>query len=198
MSTPKKKKPGRPVARIDPVQVLQLAALQATDEEMAAFFRIDRRTLIRRRKSKDLLSVTDPEGNKFRGTFAEIIERGRATGRLSVRRNLFRLAQGKQGVAAAIFLAKNLLGYRDVAELTGKDGESLIPRPPIPVVIQQELLRAVEERQQKRSAQKTEPMEPIAEDGSTIPSPPNDSSTPTSSRSTKVTLAQLEAENPTP
>ena len=41
------------------------------------------------------------------------MEHGRAKGRVSVRRSLFRLAQ-RGNVAAAIFLAKNLLGYRDV------------------------------------------------------------------------------------
>ena len=40
------------------------------------------------------------------------MDRGRAKGRVSVRRNLFRLAAAGN-VAAAIFLAKNLLGYKD-------------------------------------------------------------------------------------
>jgi hypothetical protein len=41
------------------------------------------------------------------------MERARAKGRVSVRRSLFRMAAANN-VAAAIFLAKNLLGYRDV------------------------------------------------------------------------------------
>jgi len=51
------------------------------------------------------------------------MERAKAKGRVSVRRNLFRLASGGN-VAAAIFLAKNLLGYRDVVanEHSGEGG----------------------------------------------------------------------------
>jgi hypothetical protein len=47
---------------------------------------------------------------------------------VSVRRNLFRLAS-TGNVAASIFLAKNLLGYRDVVanEVSGPDGR------PIPI-----------------------------------------------------------------
>ena len=46
-----------------------------------------------------------------------------AKGRVSIRRALFKLA-GQGNVAAAIFLSKNLLGYRDVVnnELTGPGG----------------------------------------------------------------------------
>jgi hypothetical protein len=58
--------------------------------------------------------------------FAETMERGHAKGRVSVRRMLF--AQGAKGnVAAAIFLAKNLLNYRDVLrnEHSGPDGGAI-------------------------------------------------------------------------
>jgi hypothetical protein len=41
------------------------------------------------------------------------MDRAKAKGRVSVRRSLFRLAAAGN-IAAAIFLAKNLLGYRDV------------------------------------------------------------------------------------
>jgi hypothetical protein len=66
-------------------------------EEAAAFFGVSIRTIERRRKV---------------GRFREVMDRGKAKGRLSVRRNLFRLAAAGN-VAAAIFLAKNLLGYKD-------------------------------------------------------------------------------------
>ena len=51
------------------------------------------------------------------------MERARLKGRVSVRRNLFRLASNGN-IAAAIFLAKNLLGYKDYvnSELTGAAG----------------------------------------------------------------------------
>jgi hypothetical protein len=51
------------------------------------------------------------------------MDRAKAKGRISVRRHLFRQAAGNN-VAAAIFLAKNLLGYKDVVntEHTGLGG----------------------------------------------------------------------------
>jgi hypothetical protein len=88
----------RPEARIDLVELEKLCGMQCTDEEIAAFFNVSTRTIERRRKVK---------------RFSEIMDHAKAKGRVSVRRSLFRMA-AKDNVAAAIFLSKNLLGYRDV------------------------------------------------------------------------------------
>jgi hypothetical protein len=98
----------RPEAKIDLIELEKLCNMQCTDEEIAAFFGVNKRTIERRRKVA-----------KFR----EIMDRAKAKGRISVRRHLFRQAAGNN-VAAAIFLAKNLLGYRDVVntEHTGLAG----------------------------------------------------------------------------
>jgi hypothetical protein len=88
----------RPEAKIDLVELEKLYGMQCTDEEVAAFFGISTRTLERRRAVRE---------------FREAKDRAMAKGRVSVRRNLFRLASNGN-IAAAIFLAKNLLGYRDV------------------------------------------------------------------------------------
>jgi hypothetical protein len=98
----------RPEAKIDLVELEKLCNMQCTDEEIAAFFGVNKRTIERRRKVA-----------KFR----DIMDRAKAKGRVSVRRHLFRQAAGNH-VAAAIFLAKNLLGYRDVVntEHTGLAG----------------------------------------------------------------------------
>jgi hypothetical protein len=88
----------RPESKIDLVELEKLCGMQCTDEEVAAFFGVSTRTIERRRRVE---------------RFCEVMERAKAKGRVSVRRNLFRLASGGN-VAAAIFLAKNLLGYRDV------------------------------------------------------------------------------------
>src|SRR4051794_21805740 len=56
-------------AKIDLVELEKLAAMQATDEEIGAFFGVSARTILRRRKHV-------PE-------FAEVMQRGRAKGRLS-------------------------------------------------------------------------------------------------------------------
>ena len=88
----------RPEVPIDLVELEKLCVMQCTDEEVAAFFGVSARTIARRRKVK-----------KFNAT----MDNARARGRVSVRRSLFRLANNGN-VAAAIFLSKNLLGYRDV------------------------------------------------------------------------------------
>ena len=98
----------RPKAKIDLAELEKLCAMQCTDEEVAAFLGVSTRTIERRRQVKK---------------FNDVMERGKAKGRLSVRRHLFRLA-GVGNVAAAIFLSKNLLGYKDYfnSELTGVAG----------------------------------------------------------------------------
>ena len=99
---------GSKAIRIDLTELEKLCALQCTDSEVAAFFEVSARTIERRRK---------------KSAFAEAMERGRARGRLSLRRSLWGLAV-KGNPAANIFLAKNLLGYRDVLsnEHSGPDG----------------------------------------------------------------------------
>ena len=98
----------RPESKIDLGELEKLCGMQCTDEEIAAFFNVSTRTIERRRKHK-----------KFR----EVMDRSRAKGRVSVPRNLFRLAAGGN-IAATIFLSKNLLGYKDVVanEHSGPDG----------------------------------------------------------------------------
>jgi hypothetical protein len=101
----------RPRTKIDLVELEKLYGMQCTDEEVAAFVGVSPRTLARRRQNKK---------------FAEISEKAKAKGRVSVRRALFRLAAGGN-IAAAIFLAKNLLGYKDIVsnELSGPDGAAI-------------------------------------------------------------------------
>jgi DNA-binding CsgD family transcriptional regulator len=88
----------RPKSDIDIIELEKLCSMQCTDDEIAAFLGVSARTLDRRKKN---------------AAFREVMERGKARGRVSVRRHLFRLANNGN-IAACIFLAKNLLGYRDV------------------------------------------------------------------------------------
>jgi hypothetical protein len=101
----------RPRTKIDLVELEKLYGMQCTDEEVAAFVGVSTRTLARRRQNKK---------------FADIADKAKAKGRVSVRRALFRLAAAGN-IAAAIFLAKNLLGMRDVVsnELSGPDGTAI-------------------------------------------------------------------------
>ena len=102
---------GRPRVKIDPLELEKLYSMQCTDEEVAGFLGISTRTLARRKQTKKL---------------ADVIERARAKGKVSVRRSLFKLA-ASGNIAAAIFLAKNLLGYKDVVsnEHSGPDGSAI-------------------------------------------------------------------------
>lgn len=87
----------RPEAKIDTVELEKLCGMQCTDEEVAAFCGVSTRTIVRRRLVP-----------KFR----DIMDQARAKGRVSVRRNLFKQSHAGN-IAATIFLAKNLLGYKD-------------------------------------------------------------------------------------
>src|SRR5215469_6397616 len=62
---------GRKPVKIDLDELEKLCALQCTDQELACFFGVDVRTIERRKKKP---------------AFAAAIERGRAKGKLSVRR----------------------------------------------------------------------------------------------------------------
>jgi len=132
----------RPKVKIDLAELEKLCAMQCTDEEIAAFFGVSTKTVERRRKVP---------------RFSDVMEQARAKGRVSVRRNLFRLASNGN-VAAAIFLAKNLLGYRDVvaSELSGPDGRpiSIDSRPDLSNLSDEELDQLqslVDKAQPKRS-----------------------------------------------
>ena len=86
---------------IDLHEVEKLSMLHATDVELAGWFDVSVRTIERRKE--------EPE-------FAEAIERGRAKGKLNLRRNQMRMAETNP--AMAIWLGKNLLqqAERVVAE----------------------------------------------------------------------------------
>jgi hypothetical protein len=117
----------RPKTKIDLVELEKLYSLQCTDREVAAYLGISVKTLERRRKI---------------AKFAEVMEGAKAKGRVSVRRMLF--AQGAKGnVAAAIFLAKNLLGYKDyfTNEHSGPDGGPIVigPAPELGVLTDDEV-----------------------------------------------------------
>lgn len=90
---------GRRSIQIDLGEVEKLCALQCTDEEIAAWFGVSTSTIERRKQRTD---------------FGEAMDRGKAKGRVSLRRRLFEQATKSNNIAATIFLAKNLLGYRDV------------------------------------------------------------------------------------
>src|SRR6185312_2885305 len=95
-------------APIDLAELEKLCAMNCTDDELAAWFGVNTRTIERKRKQP---------------AFAEVMERGKAKGRISVRRAQMKLAEAGNATMC-IWLGKQLLGQRDVwnTEITGKDG----------------------------------------------------------------------------
>ena len=97
----------RPVKKIDLTELEKLYGMQCTDREVAAYLNISVKTLERRKKIQKFADASS----------------AKAKGRVSVRRMLFVLG-AKGNIAAAIFLAKNVLGYKDYVrnEHSGPDG----------------------------------------------------------------------------
>jgi len=96
----RKSNAGRKKIKLDPEQAQKLAALQCTFDEIAAFFDVSVDTV--RARSRD-----DPE-------FSKALEKGRQSGRITLRREQFRLASSGN-VTMLIFLGKQRewLGQRD-------------------------------------------------------------------------------------
>ena len=84
-------------ASIDLGELEKLAALQCTDEEIAGWFGTSTRTIERRRKSP---------------VFAQVIERGKAKGRISLRRAQLKMLQDGSATMG-VWLGKQYLGQTD-------------------------------------------------------------------------------------
>jgi len=89
-------------ARIDFAELEKLCAMQATDEEIAAWFGVSTRTIERRRKVRK---------------FADVMDRGRARGRLSVRRLQMKLLEAGNATMG-VWLGKQYLGQSDQLQHT--------------------------------------------------------------------------------
>ena len=106
-------------AKIDLEELQKLCSLQCTDEEIAAWFCVTSRTIERRRKVKK---------------FADVMARGKAKGRISVRRMQMKLLE--QGNATmGVWLGKQILGQTDQVshQLNGTEFIYFMPRlAPLP------------------------------------------------------------------
>jgi hypothetical protein len=91
-------KAGRKPIEIDLAELEKLGQLHATDEEIAAWFGTTTRTIERRRK----------ESRKFR----EALDKGKARGKISLRRLQVQSAQNGN-IAAQIWLGKQILNQRE-------------------------------------------------------------------------------------
>ena len=102
---------GRKAIKIDLALLEKLCTMHCTDVELAGIFEVNVRTIERHKKKR---------------AFAAVMERGRAKGRISVRRNLFEQA-AKGNSQSTIFLAKNTLGFKDYVsnEHSGPEGSPI-------------------------------------------------------------------------
>lgn len=94
----------RPRKQIDKDNFEKLCGLQCTLQEIAGFFEVSEDTIERFCK------------REYKERFADIYEKKREIGKISLRRAQFKLAE--KSAAMAIFLGKNYLGQRDSFEVT--------------------------------------------------------------------------------
>lgn len=102
---------GRPRIEIDEKNFRQLCALQCTLSEIASFFECSEDTIERWCK------------RELKSSFAEAFKKYSATGKMSLRRWQFKMAE--HNVSMAIFLGKNWLGQSDKIEQTITEVEDL-------------------------------------------------------------------------
>ena len=96
----------RPRKEINAEQFEKLCGLQCTEDEICGWFDTTRKTLDRWCH------------DTYNEPFSTVFEKKRATGKISLRRAQWRLAE--KNAAMAIFLGKNYLGQRE----TPSDGEN--------------------------------------------------------------------------
>jgi hypothetical protein len=82
---------------MDLAELEKLCSLQCTDGEIAAWFGVTTRTIERRRKEP---------------AFAQVMDRGKAKGRISVRRQQLKLLENGNATMA-VWLGKQILGQTD-------------------------------------------------------------------------------------
>lgn len=98
--------------KIDVDQLEKLSSLQCTDEEIAAWFGVSTRTIERRRKVK---------------RFADVMERGRAKGRISLRRAQMKILE-RGNATMGVWLGKQFLRQWDAPQVT-------VPEFSLPVLL---------------------------------------------------------------
>lgn len=91
-------------AKIDLVELEKLCAMQATDAEIAGFFNVSERTILRRKKTKKI---------------AAVMERGRAKGRLTVRRAQLKMLE-EGNATMGVWLGKQILQQTDFIDYRGE------------------------------------------------------------------------------
>jgi len=108
----RKKQKGDYTFKMPADQVEALTSIQCTDEEIAAFFGCTKQTIEMRKKQDSV--------------FLAAYQNGKAKGRVSLRRQLFKSCEDGN-VSAQIWMSKQILGMRDVTALehSGPHGQPI-------------------------------------------------------------------------
>lgn len=112
MPDPTPKKAGRPRKEIDFKIFEGLCFIQCTKSEICSALGMDNNTLDRRLEEH------------YKDDFSNIYKKYSENGKISLRRILHNHA--KKNPATAIFLSKNLLGYKDQPEVTSGQVDGII------------------------------------------------------------------------
>lgn len=98
---------GRPLKQIDKKNFESLCGLQCTKEEICGFFDVTDKTLERWCQ------------REYKAHFSEVFKQKRGVGKISLRRNQWRLAEKNANMA--IWLGKQYLGQRDIPTVQQDD-----------------------------------------------------------------------------
>ena len=101
----------RPIKEIDRKQFENLCGLQCTLEEIYGWFNVTDKTLDNWCK------------RTYHASFSEVFREKRGTGKISLRRNQWKLAE--KSAAMAIWLGKQYLGQRDNVDVTVADAKGI-------------------------------------------------------------------------
>jgi len=108
-----------PLKNIDLVELEKLCAICCTQQEIAAWFNLSGPTI--QRRHADSKTLYDYSGEKL--TFRQIMDRGYAKGRISLRRKQMQMAENGNATML-VWLGKMILGQRETVEtqVTGPSG----------------------------------------------------------------------------
>ena len=106
-----------PESKINLDELEKLCSLQCTQPEIASWFGVHTRSIEKRVAATTIYDRTLESGEKVKLTFREIMDRGYARGKISVRRAQMKLLE-EGNATMGVWLGKNILGQRDNLDTT--------------------------------------------------------------------------------
>jgi hypothetical protein len=118
---------GRPRLQIDLVELEKLCALQCTHAEIASWFLCSIESIDKRIADRATLyevDDSDSPGQKINLNFHEIMQRGYARGKISMRRQQIKMLNEGNGTMG-VWLGKQYLGQKDIVHHANPDGSAV-------------------------------------------------------------------------